>query len=122
MVYAVGIAVRHVRRSRAIANQSRYLGFHSRESIQQLSQPLSCALRSCPKSFRVGKRRWPFRIALRAYGGGIVARLNRRLVGSSRWCKQILNGRALPIRRQQALSWQSLCDLLDQRLGVATQQ
>ena len=49
--------------------QSRFLDVHSDESIQQLSESLSCSLRSGAEFRSVGERRWLLCRALCAHGG-----------------------------------------------------
>ena len=62
-----------------------FLDFHSRESNEQLSEPLPRSLRPSRESSRLRQRRWSLRSALCSPRRRTVARLDVRLAGGGGW-------------------------------------
>ena len=82
---------------RSLALQPRFPHVHSRESIQQLSQPVPRSLRSGGESCGLGERRRPVCRALCSHGGRTVAGLDGGLACRGRWQQPVRNGRTLPV-------------------------
>src|SRR5579863_2182349 len=114
MVGAVGFAVRHGGWQGSCASQQEHLGVHQNESREQLSSSVPREVWSGGKFGGAGARERTVCGALQAAGGGVVGGFERWLAGGGGWRDALRNGRAVPLRRIEAVSGEGVGYFLDE--------